>query len=242
MKSPNIILNELKEISPLIAEIKNKNIYSVVPDYFNNLAENILQRINSDNKLISFSLVTPYKVKEGYFENFSENVLQKIRSQQKTLNEVTDELNGIAPLLNTISKTPLFSVPKGYFENLEVLPNQSLKPQVKVISIVKKFTRYAVAAVIAALMVVAFYLITGKEQKKSAVQALNIKSAIKDLRDEEIIEFLSTHSSSGKTTTVSSDKNIPASKINESLKQMKEEDIQQYLQENQEPAEIEVDI
>ncbi len=242
MENPNIILNELKEISPLISEIENKNVYSVELSYFNNLAENISQKINSANKTFNFSSVTPYKVKEGFFENFSENVLQNIRNQQKTLNDVTEELNEIAPLLNTISKASLLSVPEGYFENLHILPIQSLKTKPKVISIAKKISHYAVAAVIATLMIIGSFLITGKEQKKSAAQVLNIKSAVKDLRDEEIIEFLRKHSSSSKTTTVSSEKNIPASKIKESLKQMTEEDIQQYLQENQEPAEIEVDI
>ncbi|MEJ7674404.1 MAG: hypothetical protein WKF59_17335 [Chitinophagaceae bacterium] len=62
------------------------------------------------------------------------------------------------------------------------------------------------------------------------------------MRDEEIIEFLRTHSSLSNTRNVSSQKNSPASKFYESLKQMTDEEIQQYLQENLEPGEIEVDI
>lgn len=243
MENQHTIMNELREISPLIAEIKKENVYSVPPDYFNNLAENILKKINSASlSAFHFSSITPYKVKEGYFENFSLSVLQKIHNQHQTVHEVSDELNDIAPLLNTISKTSMFSVPEGYFENLQVLPNQPAKPQAKISSLAGKFMRYAVAAVIAALMAFGIYLITGKDLKKNGAQAVNIKSAIKDLKDDEIIEFLRKHSSLRSATTVSSEINTSAPKINESLKQMTDEEIQQYLQENSEYAEIELDI
>lgn len=241
MENSGNILDELREISPSLAEIKNVNIYSVNPAYFNNLAENIFQKINLANQTFNFSPVTPYTVKEGYFDNFSQNVLQKIRQQQQTFNEVSEELNDIAPLLNTISKTNLFSVPADFFEKFQITPTSSINPKAKVINIARKYTRYAVAAVVATVMIVGFYLITGKEQKKSGAQAVNVQSAIKNLRDEEIIEFLRTHSSRRNTTTVSSEKNT-APEINESLKQMTEEEIQQYLQETPEPAEIEADI
>ncbi len=241
MDNPNIIRTELREISPVLAEIKNVNIFCVPPSYFNNLAEDIIQNINSSYKPVSnLSSVTPYKVEESYFDNLSNSILQKIRNQQKKSNEVIDELNSIAPLLNTISKAPLFSVPEQYFDNFHVSEKNFIKPKEKFF--IKQFTRYAVAAVFAALMAVGVYVITGRIDKRSGAQVVNVKSAVKNLRDEEIIEFLRTHSSISNTRNVSSQKNSPASKFYESLKQMTDEEIQQYLQENLEPGEIEVDI
>jgi hypothetical protein len=239
--NPNILLTELREISPVLAEIKNENIFSVPPTYFNNLAEDIIQNINSVYELVNnFSSVTPYKVEESYFDNLSNSILQKIRNQQRKSNEVIDELNSIAPLLNTISKAPLFSVSKQYFENFHVSEKNLIKPKEKFF--IKQFTRYAVAAVIASLMAVGVYVITGKVDKRSGAQAVNVKSAVKNLRDEEIIEFLRSHSSVSNTRNGSSQKNSPASKFYETLKQMTDKEIQQYLQENVEPGEIEVDI
>ncbi|MEJ7674403.1 MAG: hypothetical protein WKF59_17330 [Chitinophagaceae bacterium] len=82
--NPNILLTELREISPVLAEIKNVNIFSVPPSYFNNLAEDIIQNINSVYEPVNnFSSVTPYKVEERYFDNLSNSILQKIRNQQK---------------------------------------------------------------------------------------------------------------------------------------------------------------
>ncbi len=86
MDNANIILTELREISPLISEIKNINIYSVPGSYFNNLSEHILQNINSANEILkNSSPITPYKVEERYFDNLSENIFHKIRNQKKKL-------------------------------------------------------------------------------------------------------------------------------------------------------------
>jgi hypothetical protein len=240
MDNLNIILTELREISPLLAEIKNINIFSVPPSYFNNLAEDIIQNINQVyTRVNNFSSVTPYKVEERYFDNLSNSILIKIRNQKKESSEVVDELNSIAPLLNTINKAPLFSVPQGYFENLNVSQKSLIRPKEKFF--IKKIARYAVAAVITALIGVAIYVITGEADKRSGVQVVNVKSAVKNLRDEEIIGFLRSHSLSN-TGNVSSQKKSPAPKFYESLKQMTDEEIQQYLQDNIEPGEIEVDI
>ncbi len=241
--NPNILLTELREISPVLAEIKNVNIFSVPPSYFNNLAEDIIQNINQVyTRVNNFSSVTPYKVEEKYFDNLSNSILIKIRNQKKESSEVVDELNSIAPLLNTINKAPLFSLPKGYFEDFKVVPKSFIKPKAKLVTITQNFSRYSVAAVITALMVVAVYVITGKIDKGSEAQAVNVKSAVQNLRDEEIIEFLRKHSSLSNTKDVSSQRKSPAPQFYESLKQMTDEEIQQYLQENSEPGEIEVDI
>ncbi|HVG42654.1 MAG TPA: hypothetical protein VM888_13675 [Chitinophagaceae bacterium] len=243
MDNKDIMLTELRQISPLIAEIENVNIYSVPAFYFDNLPQNILQNINSANEpLKQVSPITPYKVEERYFDNLPENILQKIRNDKKKSTEIIDELKDIAPSINTISKSPVFSVPNGYFQNFNVSPERSIRPRTRLFVTSKQVTRYAVAAVITALMAVGVYLTIGKVDRRSREQAVNVKSAVQSLRNEEIIEFLRMHAPRNKTGNVSSQKKSAAFKYYESLKQMTDEEIQQYLQENLETGEIEADI
>jgi hypothetical protein len=243
MKSPDNINKELKEVSPLISTIKNDNVYSVPPFYFNNLAEKIIEIIKLFGRLPynSYS-VNPYTVKEGYFESLAESVLRKIQSEEKELNEVTHELESFAPILNTINKRPVFKLPEGYFESFTIASSKTEKPAAKVAYLRKIFSRYAVAAIIAMLMAVGTFYIIGKNTREPGNQALNVKSALKGLEDDEIIEFLQTHATAGDVTTATSEKKNSENKIHKRLKEMSEKDIQQYLQENLEPEEIELDI
>jgi hypothetical protein len=88
---------------------------------------------------------------------------------------------------------------------------------------------------------VGVYIITGKVENRLETQAVNVKSAVENLKDEEIIEFLRMHSSH-KTPNVSSERKSAPIKYYESLKKMTDEEIEQYLQENLEPGEVEMDI
>ncbi len=243
MENKEYILNEIREISPLIFELKKDNVYSVSPDYFNNLAENILKKIKQSEKLTyTFSSVNPYKVREGYFESFAEEVLYKIPNLRRELNEVTQELESLAPILNTINKKPVFKLPADYFENFMSSYAVKIQPQAQVISIRKKFYRYAVAAIITVLMTVGVYYIVGKNTGEQRTQALNVKSALKKIKDDEIIEFLKTINSASNITTATSEKKSLENKIRNRIKEMSEEDIKEYLQENLELGEIEMDI
>ena len=89
MKMSAEILNELKTISPLLAGIEKKNVFSV-PE-------------------------TTYSVPSGYFDSLSENILNKIKYTQSS---ASDELHSISPMLLAIQHENVFISPPGYFEEL----------------------------------------------------------------------------------------------------------------------------
>jgi hypothetical protein len=241
MEKNPIILDELREVSPALAEFDSDNVYSVPAGYFENLSQEIFSRINSDEEpQYNLPAVLPYKVKEGYFENLSENILSKIRASANHQNETIDELNEFAPLLNTLDKAPLYTLPVDYFENLQPVVGRE-KPGAKVITLSKKVRAYAAAAVITGLMAVGSYFIIDKELTPSKTPADNVNTAIKDLKDEEIINFLKTRTPENVTSTYS-EKGMPAREIEQQLKEMTDEELQQYIKENGRPDEIEVDI
>src|SRR5690242_10808371 len=110
----NDIVNELKEIAPLIADIGKENPYSVQADYFTFLTGSIffhvrLSQLKNPGELFS--------VPNGYFENLADSILSEIYNSN-VKNEAEQELLEIAPLLNTINKENIFSVPVNYFEQL----------------------------------------------------------------------------------------------------------------------------
>jgi len=57
------ILNEINQISPLVANIGNKNPYYLPVNYFDNLSEEILQIIKATDSFQSINM--PYQIPAG---------------------------------------------------------------------------------------------------------------------------------------------------------------------------------
>ncbi len=110
------ILNELKEISPLIAGLEKVNVFTVPDGYFESLGQTVLMSIKEETGGLLPSVGTPssMQVPQGYFESLADNILNKIKAAE---NE-TAELKELSPLLHSISNKNVFTVPQGYFENL----------------------------------------------------------------------------------------------------------------------------
>ena len=242
MENKSNILHELREISTLLAEADRQNVYAVSPRYFDNLPGEILSRINSDEERnYDFTSVVPYTVQQGYFENLPESILGRIKAVANQRSEISDELDEIAPTLNKINKTPLYTVPAGYFNELQPAAVNS-RPPAKVFGLSTKMRGYLAAAVITGMMAIGSYLLVDKDLKpQKSSHANNVNTAIKDLKDDEIINFLKTRTSDNVTSTYSETR-TPAREIKQQLKEMTDEELQQYLKENSELDEIEVDI
>lgn len=114
MESRNNIVNELKEISPVVAQIGFDNPYQVPAGYFEGLAQQILARVEAP--VLPREKVNPYEVPQGYFDNFAANLLQRIKAEQAST--AKEELETLSPLLSGLSKKTPFSMPEGYFEEL----------------------------------------------------------------------------------------------------------------------------
>lgn len=119
MENKENILQELQQISQAVATIGNRNVYSVPAGYFDGLAEEVVAKLQLAPLQ---ALPNPFAVPEGYFDSLAGNIMDKIRARQKTVknSEVFEELQGIAPLLNTISKQMPYSIPEGYFQQFSV--------------------------------------------------------------------------------------------------------------------------
>jgi hypothetical protein len=200
------ILNELMEISPLVAGIGNQTIYTVPAGYFETLGTVISARIaaggNQEQSLVDVAGKTmPNDVPAGYFDSLAGNILAKIKS---TVEEaVAEELKNISSLLAGISKENVYRVPAGYFEQLHesITGVVVTKPQAKLIKAFSRkiMIRYAAAAAVLAAIVFGTTFLLKAPQL-----------------DEYVKEGLKTYNSE--------------TKINEALAQVNTEDIYNYLQ------------
>ena len=265
------ILNELREVGAVaLLDADNKNYFSVpegyfddlppviianvfvrslpvsnpytVPEgYFENLTEIILDKINVNSEAESIITKHVYAVPDGYFNNFADSVLKKIKSIQQ--NPVQQELEEISPLLNSIPKTNVLTVPDNYFEQLDPLSKivEEAKPA-KVISLgsrTRKWINYAAAACISAILIGGGYVYFSKEKINdagitdrsiAASASINVQDAISGLSDSEIENYLSENSSMAVFTNVGMDEGQQQTiDLQHLMKNISDEEIQEYL-------------
>ena len=111
------IQDELQAICPLLAGIKHINVYTTPSGYFNHFSVAVIDAISSsryiDTNTTGNSSVS---VPNGYFDNLAKNIIQKIKTQQpEIVNETSDEGS---VLLNNLSKKNVFEIPVNYFDSL----------------------------------------------------------------------------------------------------------------------------
>ncbi len=115
MEKTTDILNELKSISPLIAEINKVNVFTVPHGYFSSIGTTVLACVFKEHELNSLSYNNQSSdVPEGYFDRLADSILQKI----KTAETANDEIRNLSPLLYQIQKNNVFEIPEGYFNSL----------------------------------------------------------------------------------------------------------------------------
>ena len=243
-----------------LEEVKHLNPYSVPEGYFESLSDSIISRI----KLEEVKLLNPYSVPEGYFaslpktilnnirlsetkhsatysvpagyfENFAGSVLDKINA---ATNEVYHELSEVAPLLNRIDKSDIFSVPEGYFQRLSTTASKPEPKTSKVISLggrIRKWTTYAAAACVLFIIATTTYLYVNVHGRIFDEQ-LPVEQRISQLDENEIMNYLKDNDgiTSGDVISTSTEQD-PA--IQHLLKNASDEDIQNYLDEYSDPDE-----
>lgn len=165
----------LNQITP-----ENANPYLAPAGYFEGLAGEVLFKIKTKQDT--------YSVPRNYFDSLSTSILTKIKQQE---NDTFNELQSVAPLLNTISKANIYSIPNRYFENIEIK-----KPTtVKVVSINKNTNRWikysAAAAIVGIVTVSALFLFKQTNDTHTDFQASlqNISDTVlsKAINNEKIV-------------------------------------------------------
>jgi len=130
-----------------------------------------------------------YQVPENYFNNFAEIVLALAKNNHNNTNKITEELSQIAPTLNTISKKQVYSVPENYFnDSNNIVSNIKNKPTTKIINL-RRWVVYAAAAILTGFTVV------GVINFLQPTNNVNIQSAIANISDDELDDFLNTNKS-----------------------------------------------
>lgn len=108
MENRNNISKELREISPVVADISRQAPYSVPAGYFEGLADQLLQLVKAGNaSSVLPKAKNPFEVPRGYFEGLADNILQRVKAEEVSL----------SPALQQVSNNP-YEVPQGYFESL----------------------------------------------------------------------------------------------------------------------------
>src|SRR3989442_2439234 len=124
MSNRHNILNELMQISTLVANLSAENPYKIPPGYFEGLAEDVMNRIKDLKEeekdiplpVLSADQKNPFEVPRGYFEELADIIVNRIKATETPSPQ--EELDALSPLLGQIDKKVPFSLPKGYFEEL----------------------------------------------------------------------------------------------------------------------------
>jgi len=267
------ILNELREMgSTVLVNTDRKNIYFVPSDYFSNFSQDLLSRIfiESIHPVNPFTVPAgyfenlsdiileklrirknfqgidglekmPYSIPDGYFNDFATSVLQKIKAGKT--NPVQAELAEIAPLLSKLPKVNVYSVPPGYFGELDPIQKITEPPVARIIpmgSKVRNWINYAAAACVAAILLGGGYMYIFNnntvENPIPQVAASDVQKGISELTDDEIAIYLQEDNSTAVYTNQSTDEQKDVD-IKTLLENTSDEEIQQYLINNADPGE-----
>jgi hypothetical protein len=229
MENKDNNIEELKDIAPTIVNLRNQNLYSIPADYFDSLADSIVNYI----KLTEIRDINPYFVPENYFDTLADSIANKIRSSRSY--EIHEELSEIAPLLTTVKKENVFSFPDNYFEKLTI--PVTANSTTKVISIgnnIRKWVTYVAAASVLFIVATTSYLYVTIHNQNG--ETLSIEQRLAQLKDQEIINYLKENDE------IISGDIIPASveedtEIQNMLQNASDEEIQKYLDEYSDPTE-----
>jgi hypothetical protein len=235
MEKKETILQELREISPLIAGIQSINPYSAPPGYFTAFPDIMLEKLGIETTLAAADAPT-YRVPTGYFEGLSANILDRIRNQAAGTG-VREELAEIAPLLNTISRQDMYQVPAGYFEQTDFAGIAQKKKEGKVFTlrIARKWTQYAAAAVMAGILVTGAFVFTGDKSNISETEneRTGVSSELKQVSEADLAKYLDNPEhfvAAPAATALAPEEELADVRTN--IKNLSDEELNQYLKEN----------
>ena len=223
-------MEELKQVLPILANAEKGLLYALPANYFEGLSVNIMNTIAAENLQ---KTVLPYSIPTGYFKNLSSNILYKINNEPIAESEVAKELQAVAPLLSSITKQNIYSVPQGYFSAIDAL-KVIQKPLAKVVSFsaTNLWLRYGVAACIIGVLVTGAFVFTDKNDRidYAAYKKIDITNGIDNVSSDELINYLeNVNSITNAHFATSFDVKVP--EINDNIKSISDEELKQYLKE-----------
>jgi hypothetical protein len=235
------ILKELTELNSNLGTVTSQNVYVVPEGYFEGLAANVIARIKAIkavNAAEELSLISPflsglskkipYSVPGDYFNSIQKNNQFPVTETDKL--SAKDELEMLSPLLSNMSKEIPFTVPQDYFETLTDR-TETKKPVAKVVSLFKEsWFRYAAAAVVAGIVILAGFLILNTDNVNVNTDSYAwVKKNIKKVSTEKLNEFVQMAEQEKliQESFVSSDNKIK--EVKDLIKDIPESEIQSLL-------------
>ena len=223
MDNNDLILKEIEEVSPLIASIGNRRVFTVPKAYFSQFLAFIILKINQ-TPIVQSSESGSYSVPQNYFLHLPDTILDRIKAEIEIKNP---ELKAIAPLLNSLDRKNVYSVPEQYFNSIQLNRIIQNKNNARLLSF-SKFSRrivtYSAAAIMAGVMV------TGVFYHPGQTGSLDVSKEVNKLTDDELKGYFDDH-----TVVYSEDSMNIGDEINvaDQLKSLSDEEINSYLEENQ---------
>ncbi len=120
MENRTAVLQELDEISPVVAALDTIHPYKISPSYFETLPGEVINRLKTTEQtalaFISSGQKNPLKTPPEYFERLSNQILNRVRAFDAS--SPKEELEALSPLLVQMDKTPPFYRPGRFFDEL----------------------------------------------------------------------------------------------------------------------------
>jgi hypothetical protein len=235
MDNNNKILQELQQVAPALAPLPKINPYRISPNYFSSLPDEIIKRTKSDEDLnLDLPKQNPYNVSSDYFKNLPVLILKRIEKEEAQIS-VFEEMEQISPLLNTIPKAPVYTVPGEYFNEIE-LKKQIIKGRkAKVVSFATK--RNVIWSVVAAIFVgvlcLGVVMFKGNQRPDTvAIEPSKPVFGVQKLTEQEIITFLKTTSPADAVVSNANTTKPADTDITISVSKIPDTEIQEFLKEN----------
>ena len=120
MENNNTILNELKEISAVVAAIGQQQPYAVPDGYFDSLPLQVMLRIGLEGKtgadpVVNINKDNVYQAPAGYFDALAGNILNRVKAEDADAHLEEPDLS--STLWQQLGKKNPFTVPEGYFND-----------------------------------------------------------------------------------------------------------------------------
>ena len=210
MENSNSILHEIQEISPLIAAIEKRNVFTVPDGYFDWVSENVFTAIKYDDSAVLNN--QSGHIPQGYFDGLAESIMTRIKAGENESSD--DELRILSPMLYSVQNENVFTVPDGYFDTFPDVILDKVKPRpAKLVSFKRKTSvviKYSVAAAFTGVMALGVFRFTETRGKTNqlpdyVIDGLKIKDVdqeLSKLSDDAIIQYLEASGSDVKTALV----------------------------------------
>lgn len=219
------ILNELNELSPVLAALPRVNVFTVPEGYFDSLSSVVLASLSEEDPVLFQSAKLPVSndVPAGYFEGLADSIMAKIKASEPSASE---EIRALSPMLYSIQGENVYQVPQGYFEGLAAELNEKVQPRTaKLVPMRRRtatFMKYAVAAVFTGVMALGVFKFSGTKNGKMddvVLQGLEIAKSntleqeMSQLTDADIVKYLENNGENVDLATVTNlidEKNLPS--------------------------------